>query len=127
MKYATKQIEALYKNVTSSRYACLISTDYEVKRLYHCSAYVLINPKTNEMFLRSYRTRIAYYNPEELTVYNFLNTEYGYTNTSNQHIAKFRRFIREYFGFSFGVILNEIKFVFDDKNVITIKGVKNNG
>lgn len=44
------------------------------------------------IFLRSYATIVAVYSPDEKTVYDFLRLVYGYTSTSAQHIAKFRRY-----------------------------------
>lgn len=45
--------------------------------------------------LRSYDTLIAVYYPDTDTIYDALRYVYGFTSTSAQHIAKFRRWLRE--------------------------------
>lgn len=58
-------------------------------RLRSCSAWVY--ETTNYYFLRSYNTIIACIEKTTDTCYDVLRMVYGYTSTSAQHIAKFRR------------------------------------
>ena len=61
----------------------------EWKRLRTCSAYVC---KLGRFYiLKSYRTIIAVIDISTDTCYDFLREVYGYTSTSSQHIAKFRK------------------------------------
>lgn len=58
-------------------------------RLRSCSANVY--RKGKYYVLESYRTFIAFIDTETDTCYDFLRYVYGFTSTSAQHIAKFRR------------------------------------
>ena len=58
-------------------------------RLRSCSAWVY--ETQNYYLLRSYNTIIAFIDKNTDTCYDVLRLEYGYTNTSAQHIAKFSR------------------------------------
>ena len=58
-------------------------------RLYHCNAYIYYVGRY--VILRSYNTIIAVYDGERSILYDGLRYVYGYTATSAQHIAKFKR------------------------------------
>lgn len=58
------------------------------KRLRSCSAEVC--ETENYYILRSYATFIAVIDKATCTCYDALRRVYGYTNTSAQHVAKFR-------------------------------------
>lgn len=58
------------------------------KRLRSCTAWVYEN--RDYIWLRSYNTIIAFYDKSNGTFYDILRYVFGYTNTSGQHIAKFR-------------------------------------
>ena len=58
-------------------------------RLRSCNAQVY--RKGKYYVLRSYNTLIAFIDTETDTCYDVLRYVYGYTSTSAQHIAKFRR------------------------------------
>lgn len=103
MKFLKKYDEERY-NYFFERYDKMVDTNFTRERLYKCQAYVYKNPETNELFLRSFSTIIAYYNPAENIIYDALRVEYTYTNTSNQHLAKFARYIREKYLHSMEVI-----------------------
>lgn len=57
------------------------------KRLRTCNAYVYETPSF--YVLRSYNTVVAIIEKSTDTCYDFLRYDYGYTNTSAQHISKF--------------------------------------
>ena len=57
------------------------------KRLLSCQAWV--QETENYYILKSYNTIIACINKNSDTLFDALRTEYGYTATSAQHIAKF--------------------------------------
>ena len=57
-------------------------------RLNKCRAYV--GETENYYLLVSYNTFVAFINKRENVCYDILRLVYGYTNTSAQHIAKFR-------------------------------------
>lgn len=69
----------------------------ECTRLRSCQAHVY---ETNHFYvLRSYNTLIACISKRTDTLYDMLRHEYGYTNTSAQHIAKFNSdYCRGYWG-----------------------------
>lgn len=69
----------------------------ECTRLRSCQAYVY---ETNNFYvLRSYNTFIACISKRTDTLYDLLRCEYGYTNTSAQHISKFNHdYCRGYWG-----------------------------
>ena len=73
-------VEDFYKNVEHTE---------QVGRLRSCSAYVMRQGKY--YYLVSYWTIIAVIDTTTDTLYDFLRMVYGYTATSAQHIAKFRR------------------------------------
>ena len=54
----------------------------------HCNA--TVGKIGRYIYLRSYDTIVAFLDLETQTLYDILRTEYGYTATSAQHIAKFR-------------------------------------
>lgn len=49
------------------------------------------------IYLRSYDTIVAFIDLRTKTLYDILRSEYGYTATSAQHIAKFKREFKVYF------------------------------
>ena len=58
-------------------------------KLRSCKAYVY---ETESYYiLQSYRTIVAVLEKQTNTVYDVLRTEYGFTRTSAQHIAKFSK------------------------------------
>ena len=57
-------------------------------RLNKCKAY--IGETENYYLLVSYNTFVAFISKRENICYDILRLVYGYTNTSAQHIAKFR-------------------------------------
>lgn len=59
------------------------------KRLRTCQAWVY--ETQNYYLLESYNTLVACIRKDNDTMCDVLRTEYGYTSTSCQHIAKFRR------------------------------------
>lgn len=65
------------------------SSEYDVNRLRSCSAEVLTTVRYH--FLKSYDTIIAFIDKNTDTCYDVLRYVYGYTPTSAQHVAKFRR------------------------------------
>lgn len=58
-------------------------------RLNKCKAYV--KETENYYLLISYNTLVAFINKREQVCYDILRLVYGYTSTSAQHIAKFRK------------------------------------
>lgn len=48
------------------------------------------------VYLRSYNTIVAFVDTEKRIGYDILRTEYGYTATSAQHIAKFFKYCESY-------------------------------
>ena len=61
----------------------------DCKQLLTCQAWVW---ETEDYYiLQSYKTFIACIEKKTDTLYDVLRTEYGYTNTSSKHIAKFRK------------------------------------
>lgn len=50
------------------------------------------------IYLRSYDTIVAFIDTETFKAYDILRTEYGYTATSAQHIAKFFKYYESYVG-----------------------------
>ena len=63
--------------------------DINCKRLRVCQAWVY--ETENYFLLKSYETFIACIRKDNDTLYDVLRTEYGFTRTSCQHIAKFRK------------------------------------
>lgn len=63
--------------------------NYKSRPLRSCSASVL--ETENFFILRSYSTLIAAIEKSSDTLVDVLRTEYGYTSTSAQHVAKFAR------------------------------------
>lgn len=70
------------------------TNDYCELRLYTCQAQIIITD--TGIFLRSYKTLVAFYDMRTNTIYDMLRYVYGYTSTSTQHIAKFRNWLREH-------------------------------
>lgn len=63
--------------------------------LYHCNAKVY---KVGDyIILQSYNTVVAFIDIEKQLFVDVLRMVYGYTNTSAQHIAKFRKKYANYF------------------------------
>lgn len=62
---------------------------HNMTRLRSCQAYVY--ETDHYLWLRSYGTFVAFIDKTTNTCYDILRMVYGYTNTSAQHIAKFRR------------------------------------
>lgn len=58
-------------------------------RLNKCKAYIL--ETENYYLLFSYNTFVAFISKRENICYDILRLVYGYTSTSAQHIAKFRK------------------------------------
>lgn len=58
-------------------------------RLFSCTAWVYYTDKY--IVLKSYNTIIAWYDTYSGALYDGLRYVYGYTATSAQHIAKFKR------------------------------------
>ena len=58
-------------------------------RLNKCKAYVM--ETENYYLLISYNTFVAFISKREKIWYDILRLVYGYTNTTAQHIAKFRK------------------------------------
>ena len=56
-------------------------------RLRSCNAWVI--ETQNYYFLQSYNTVVAFIDKKDDVLYDVLRLVYGYTSTSNQHIAKF--------------------------------------
>lgn len=67
----------------------LYAGERRYKKLRSCQAEVL--ETENYYLLRSYDTFVACIRKDTDTLYDVLRTEYGYTNTSAQHIAKFQK------------------------------------
>ena len=70
-----------------------LSREYDVQdkpvRLNRCHAYVRETEKY--YVLISYKTLVAFIDKETRICYDILRYNYDYTNTSTQHIAKFRK------------------------------------
>jgi hypothetical protein len=62
----------------------------QVEQLYYCKAWIFMPGKSDFLILQSYSTIVAAFQRSTgiLWVFNF------YTNTTSQHIAKFRNWIR---------------------------------
>ena len=60
-------------------------------RLYYCNAYVYY--MNHYIILKSYNNIVAVYDGEQNILYDGLRYVYGYTATSAQHIAKFKKFL----------------------------------
>ncbi len=61
----------------------------DCERLLHCQAWVY--ETTNYYLLRSYDTIVAVIDKTSYTIVDVLRMVYGFTRTSAQHIAKFRK------------------------------------
>ena len=75
-------------NKAMDEYNAMARSQIKFKRLRSCSAEVC--ETENYYILRSYATFIAVIDKETCTCYDALRKVYGYTNTSGQHVAKFR-------------------------------------
>lgn len=63
--------------------------------LCHCQASMIFDYDNDTIiWLRSYKTVIACFDMRANLFFDFLRREYGYTKTSAQHIAKFKRYIK---------------------------------
>lgn len=62
--------------------------------LFKCKAKVIYTDRY--MLLKSYNTIVAVYNSRTKTLYDVLRFTYGYTATSVQHIAKFKKYLIEH-------------------------------
>ena len=93
----TKAEQAKYNKIAYEHFeeACrelkgdIESGDVICKRLRTCQAWVY--ETQNYYLLKSYDTLIACIRKDNDTMCDVLRTEYGYTSTSCQHIAKFRK------------------------------------
>ena len=88
------EINIYVENTLNDISALMRTNDTPIKwnRLYHCNAdYTIL--KGGWFVLRSYSTIVAAYNVYKDEMFDFLRLVYGYTATSAQHIAKFRRFL----------------------------------
>ena len=93
----TKAEQARYNKIAYAHFkeACReLKCDIErgdviCKQLRTCQAWVY--ETQNYYLLQSYGTLIACIRKDNDTMCDVLRTEYGYTNTSCQHIAKFRK------------------------------------
>lgn len=93
----TKNEQAIINQIVSNEKARAeleLGNYYNITRLHRCKAYVY---ETDHYFwLRSYGTFIAFIEKTTDTCYDILRMVYGYTATSAQHIAKFRRDYSQY-------------------------------
>ena len=74
------EVEKANNEVDAIEYVCRLRT---------CNAHVY--ETRNYYFLLSYHTLIAFIDKNTDTLYDVLRLVYGYTSTSAQHIAKFRK------------------------------------
>ena len=82
----------LYKDVESLLYYAF-NNGKRLCKLYSCNAEILECMGT--LVLVSYGTPIALFEPIDYALYDCLRVVYGYTATSSQHIAKFRKWLAE--------------------------------
>lgn len=90
----TKEQQAYYNEVAKKHFNEATQElreceDINCKRLRTCQAWVY--ETKNYFILKSYETFIACIRKDNDTMCDVLRTEYGYTTTSSQHIAKFRK------------------------------------
>ena len=96
-----KKNEQMKANALCVAYSKLAAKDAErghgdFVRFHKCSAEVC---RTNDFeILRSYNTIVALYHIETGNLIDILRREYGYTSTSSQHIAKFRKDMLQRYG-----------------------------
>lgn len=90
------EVNVYVENIVNDVNALLRTSSVPWHRLYNCKAewgqvgvWVL---------LRSYSTIVAAYNADTDELFDFLRLVYGYTATSTQHIAKFRKYCRSVTG-----------------------------
>lgn len=81
-----------YSNIESILYEVFNKRERRC-RLYSCNAEIL--EYKGFLALVSYGTPIAVYAPDNATLYDCLRIVYGYTNTSNQHISKFSKWLAD--------------------------------
>ena len=81
-----------YKDIESLLYSVFNNGKKRCK-LYYCSAE--IREFNGILALVSYGTPIAVFTPSGGSLYDCLRVVYGYTATSSQHIAKFRKWLAE--------------------------------
>lgn len=91
------EVNAYVENIVNDINALLrTSSPPAWNQLYYCSAeWGVVG---DWAILRSYSTVVAAYNVETDELFDFLRLVYGYTSTSAQHIAKFRKFCRSVTG-----------------------------
>lgn len=88
-KFTQKEINSFATSILNDA----LNQEYAKReRLFSCQAYVTEND--TYIVLVSYRTPIAVYDKRNNTIYDCLRTEYGYTATSAQHVARFRNWLR---------------------------------
>lgn len=89
------EINAYVKNTVNDINALLRTSYAPIKwhQLYRCSADTC--SVGDWLLLKSYSTIVAAYNVNTGEMFDFLRLVYGYTSTSAQHIAKFRKFCRD--------------------------------
>ena len=83
--------KSYYKDIESVLYSVFTNGKRRCK-LYSCNAE--IRECTGILVLVSYGTPIAVYT-DDGSLYDCLRVVYGYTATSSQHIAKFRKWLAE--------------------------------
>ena len=81
-----------YKDIESLLYSVFNKGKKHCK-LYSCNAE--IRGCMGMLVLVSYGTPIALFTADDGTLYDCLRVVYGYTATSSQHIAKFRKWLAE--------------------------------
>lgn len=89
-----KCVDALSKLSQENNGKYLMDRDFKT-RLYHCQAWIA--ETDSFLVLRSYDTIVALLDKRTGILYDVLRLVYGYTSTSSQHIAKFRRYCIEHY------------------------------
>ena len=84
---ATAQNEIVLREWEKAYNEMISETHYNHERLRSCTAETF--ETENYIFLRSYRTVVAFIDKHSHTLYDVLRYVYGYTSTSAQHISKF--------------------------------------
>lgn len=92
------KVNTYIENVVNDINALMRTSDTPIKwvQLYHCTAET--GAVGDWILLRSYSTIVAAYNFETDELFDFLRLVYGYTATSEHHIAKFHSFCRSVTG-----------------------------
>ena len=81
-----------YREIESNLYYAF-KNGKKLCKLYSCNAEIL--ECMGVLVLVSYGTPIALFTPTDYALYDCLRVVYGYTATSSQHIAKFRKWLAE--------------------------------